>query len=94
MVAIPLEVPLLGQGALSTTSVHTLMLAASAGNIGLAQAILRSNVDISMQADDGSTALHCAAKADQTDMVYLLLESGARSDIVNSKGKVSATNSS
>jgi len=47
-----------------------------------------------MQADDGSTALHCAAKADQTNMICLLIDSEARSDIVNSKGKVAATNSS
>jgi len=70
------------------------MQAASEGNIGLVQAILQSGVNISTQADDESTALHCAAKADQTDMIYLLLESGARSNIVNSKGEVSATNSS
>ena len=70
------------------------MQAASAGNLGLVQAILQSGVDISKQADDGSTALHCAAKADQTGMICLLIESGARSDIVNNKGKVAATNSS
>jgi len=78
---------------LSIASTCTLMQAASAGNLGLVQAILQSGVDISKQADDGSTALHCAAKADHTDMVYLLTESGARSGIVNSKGKVAATNS-
>ena len=79
------------QGVLSITGTHTLMQAASAGNVGFVQAILQSGVDISMQADDGSTALHCAAKADLTDLIYLLIESGARSDIVNSKGKVAAT---
>jgi len=79
---------------LSIASTCTLMQAASAGNLGFVQIILQSGVDISTQADDGSTALHCAAKADQTDMVHLLIESGARSDIVNSKGKVVATKSS
>jgi len=78
---------------LSIANTCTLMQAASAGNLGFVRIILQSGVDISKQADDGSTALHCAAKADQTDMVYLLIESGARSDIVNSKGKVAATNS-
>ena len=87
MAAIPLDVSLNGQSALSIASVHTLMQAASAGNIGLVQAILQSDVDISMQADDGSTALHCAAKADQTDMVNLLIEWGAQSDVLNSKGR-------
>ena len=70
------------------------MQAATAGNLGLVQAILQSGVGISMQADDGSTALHCAAKADQTDMINLLIESGAKSDITNSKGNVDVTSSS
>jgi len=79
---------------LSIASTCTLMQAASAGNLGLIQAILQSGVGISMQADDGSTALHCAAKADQTDMINLLIESGAKSDITNSKGNVDVTSSS
>jgi len=94
LTASPLDVPLTDPGVLLIAGTHTLMQAASAGNVGFVQAILQSGVGISIQADDGSTALHCAAKADQTDMVCLLIESGARSDIVNSKGKVAATNSS
>ena len=59
------------------------MQAASAGQIGLIQAILQSGEDISMQADDGSTALHCAAKAGQIETIRFLIAQGARSNILN-----------
>ncbi|KAH6867990.1 ankyrin repeat-containing domain protein [Alternaria rosae] len=67
--------------------VCTLMQAASMGNVGLLRAILQTGIDISAQADDGSTALHCAAKTDQIEIVNLLVKMGARTDVVNDKGR-------
>jgi len=63
------------------------MQAASAGNIGLVQVTLRIGADISMQADDGSTALHCAVKTNQFDMIKLLLRCGAPLEVQNLNGR-------
>jgi ankyrin repeat protein len=63
------------------------MQAASAGNVGLVRVILQLGIGVSVQADDGSTALHCAARANQVEMIHLLVGWGARSDILNNKGR-------
>jgi ankyrin repeat protein len=44
----------------------TFMQAASTGNIRLVEFALSAGANISMVADDGSTALHCAAKTGQS----------------------------
>ncbi|KAF2818871.1 ankyrin [Ophiobolus disseminans] len=58
-------------------SSSTLMQAASTGNIGLLNILLRLGVDLATRADDGSTALHCAVKTGQMDMIRYLLRHGA-----------------
>jgi ankyrin repeat protein len=63
------------------------MQAASTGNVVFVQIIIRSGVSVSVQADDGCTALHCAAKADQIDMISLLIELGGQLEILNKQGR-------
>lgn len=64
----------------------TLMQAASTGNIGLLEVLLQLGAELSMKADDGSTALHCAAKASQISMIEFLLMRGAPIEALNQKG--------
>ncbi|KAB2105164.1 hypothetical protein AG0111_0g6783 [Alternaria gaisen] len=64
------------------------MQAASAGNIGLVQIIIQLGMGVSTQADDGSTALHCAARANQIEMIHLLVALGAQSDVCNNNGRI------
>jgi ankyrin repeat protein len=54
-----------------------LMRAATLGNITLLQACLQAGIALDSKVDDGSTALHCAARAGQTLTVKLLIEMGA-----------------
>jgi ankyrin repeat protein len=61
------------------------MQAASSGNIALLEVLLRLGADLSVRADDGSTALHCAVIASQISMVECLLKNGARIDPLNQK---------
>jgi ankyrin repeat protein len=63
----------------------TLMQAASTGNVGLLEVLLGLGADLSVRADDGSTALHCAVKASQISMVECLLKNGVRIDALNQK---------
>ena len=63
------------------------MQAASAGNIGLFEILLRLGADLSARADDGSTALHCAVKTGQIDMITFLLRHGAPIDASNQKAR-------
>jgi ankyrin repeat protein len=44
------------------------MEAANAGNVAMLQEILKAGVSISSQADDGRTALHCAARAGHVEV--------------------------
>jgi ankyrin repeat protein len=65
------------------------MQAASAGRIDvLRQCLLQPGFDINVKADDGFTALHCAARAGQTTAVHYLLrhraDSRIRSDNIGS----------
>lgn len=52
----------------------SLMEATTAGNMTLVQENLGAGIDIDAQADDGRTALHCAARADQMEATHFLLE--------------------
>lgn len=59
------------------------METASSGNLSLVQVLLKTEMYINMKADDGSTALHCAAKTDQVEMIALLLSEGAMLEVHN-----------
>jgi ankyrin repeat protein len=63
------------------------MQAASTGNMGLVEFTLMAGANVSMVADDGSTALHCATKTGQIEMMRYLLRIGAKVDTRNSKGR-------
>ncbi|KAH8725574.1 ankyrin repeat-containing domain protein, partial [Phaeosphaeriaceae sp. PMI808] len=63
----------------------TLMQAASMGNVPLAEMMMKHGAQLSIQAADGSTALHCAVKANKTHMTQFLLEAGAPLETRNGK---------
>jgi ankyrin repeat protein len=71
----------------SLVCLPTLMQAAISGNIGLVKAILRLGVEVSSRADDGSTALHCAARADEVEVAHFLLQAGAQIEVRNAKNR-------
>jgi ankyrin repeat protein len=50
---------------------------AAIGNVPALELLLRSGCDIDMEADDGNTALHCAAQNGQTTALKFILENGA-----------------
>ena len=72
---------------MSLANTSTLMQAASAGNIGLVRVVIQLGINVSTQADDGSTALHCAARANQVEMIDLLIALGAQSSVRNDNGR-------
>jgi ankyrin repeat protein len=53
--------------------------AAERGDISLLEACTEAGIPLETKADDGSTALHCAARAGQTAAVQYLLGKGATS---------------
>jgi ankyrin repeat protein len=53
--------------------------AATTGNLAVVAASLDDGIDVNLRADDGSSALHCAARAGHIDVVQVLLQ--ANSDI-------------
>jgi ankyrin repeat protein len=55
-----------------------LLQAAERGNISLLEACMEAGIPLETKADDGSTALHCAARAGQTATVQYLLGKGAQ----------------
>jgi ankyrin repeat protein len=57
--------------------------AATAGNLFVLQASLDSRMDVNIVGDDGSSALHCAARAGQSPAVRYLLEHGAYCEAKN-----------
>ncbi|KAF2127735.1 ankyrin [Dothidotthia symphoricarpi CBS 119687] len=63
----------------------TMLQAASTGNIPLLVSTLDAGIDLSMEADDGSTALHCAVKTNQLDMIQFLIRMGAELETRNLK---------
>ncbi|KAF1850427.1 ankyrin [Cucurbitaria berberidis CBS 394.84] len=83
----PLSSTKLGHtGYLHTCS--TFMQAASLGNITLLEAALDAGIALETIANDGSTALHCAARAGQAMSVQYLLEKGANAERRNDKGRI------
>jgi ankyrin repeat protein len=63
------------------------MEAASTGNSWLLGHMLQMGVDVNVQAQDGYTALHCAAKIGQVAIISFLLDKGAAVDPQNMKIK-------
>jgi ankyrin repeat protein len=57
--------------------------AATVGNLFIVEAALNSGMDINIAGDDGSSALHCAARAGQSSAIQYLLEQGADRDAKN-----------
>jgi ankyrin repeat protein len=64
-----------------------LMEAASTGNTALLDYALQLGLDVNMVAEDGYTALHCAARAGKTAMIQQLLQLGAALDYCNTEQK-------
>lgn len=67
----------------------TILQAANAGNITLLNLALSSGTNLAAIGDDGSTALHCAAREGHTDILKRLLELGASPDLRNRQGRTS-----
>jgi ankyrin repeat protein len=59
--------------------------AASAGNLTAIRLCIASGIDVNIVADDRSSALHCAARAEQTAAVQYLLSTGADASAKNEK---------
>ncbi|KAK5684750.1 hypothetical protein LTS10_002824 [Elasticomyces elasticus] len=82
---------LLGRGAnpdLQTQArVAPLHVAACSGDVETLHIILESDLDIAIQAEDGSTALVAASCASKSDAVRLLLQYGAPTNIQNLDGE-------
>ncbi|KAF2846620.1 ankyrin, partial [Plenodomus tracheiphilus IPT5] len=73
------------EGDTSSTRVASGMQAASAGNFGLLEVALNTGFDVRTTADDGSTALHCAAITNGVGMVSHLLNLGATTEAHNQR---------
>ncbi len=58
------------------------------GGLDVVQRLVLADVDLNAISREGRTALHTAAAWCNTDIVALLLEAGARTDIKNSEGKL------
>lgn len=64
-------------------NVSVLMQAASSGDITTLELLMNSGFTTETRADDGSTALHCAARNGQAKTVQYLLRKGANCDVNN-----------
>jgi ankyrin repeat protein len=61
------------------------MEAASIGDTSILEYLLSKGVHVDIQAEDGCTALHCAAKTGSIATISFLLDNGAMVDLCNSK---------
>jgi hypothetical protein len=61
------------------------MKAASIGNTSFLEHLLCTGLHVDIQAEDGYTALHCAAKTGSVATISCLLHNGATVDLCNSK---------
>ncbi|KAF2647105.1 ankyrin repeat protein, partial [Lophiostoma macrostomum CBS 122681] len=61
--------------------------AASAGQVEHLKILISSGVGISAKGDDGSTALHCAARTGQLSVIDYLLGSNADIEAKNDSGR-------
>jgi len=64
------------------------MQVATLGDLNRLRIFLDAGLAVDTKADDGSTVLHCAARAGQVEMVNHLLEVGARVDARNGKDRL------
>jgi ankyrin repeat protein len=79
-----------GQKTQEVNQVHgweVLMDAASTGNIPLLDILLEQGIVVDTIAEDGYTAMHCAARSGQVAMIRHLLSKGANIDAANLKVK-------
>jgi len=67
---------------------RVMMSAASTGDVLRLAYLLQRRLDVNMKADDGYTALHCAARAGQVAAVRYLLENGADINASNEQAKL------
>ncbi|MCF6326472.1 MAG: ankyrin repeat domain-containing protein [Devosiaceae bacterium] len=58
------------------------------GGFEVAQFLIASGADLNLISREGRTALHTAAAWCNSQIVALLLDAGARTDIANSEGKI------
>jgi serine/threonine-protein phosphatase 6 regulatory ankyrin repeat subunit A/serine/threonine-protein phosphatase 6 regulatory ankyrin repeat subunit B len=66
-----------------------LMRASNTGRIDILELCLRSGLHIDMKADDGFSALHCAARMNQVETLKYLLRCGADVNIYSDNGNSS-----
>ena len=64
-----------------------LLQAATAGNVDLLETCLQAGVSIESIADDGSTPLHCSARAGQVAIVEILIQKEANLSVCNVKSR-------
>ena len=67
---------------------RVMMSAASTGDVLRLAHLLQRGLDVNMKADDGYTALHCAARAGQAAAVRYLLHHGANINASNEQAKL------
>jgi ankyrin repeat protein len=73
------------QDLLRLRRVHMFQLAES-GNVEYMKTLLKAGAVLDIQGDDGSTLLHCSARAGQIEMVKYLLDQKVNTNQRNSKG--------
>jgi ankyrin repeat protein len=59
---------------------------ASNGNFNSVKRLLSTGCNVDLRADDGSTALHCAARTGQTAVLQMLISYGADLNVENHRG--------
>ena len=62
------------------------MLAATAGNLAVVEALLAAGADVEIRDKEGETALTLAADSGNTDVVQTLLGAGADANVKNGDG--------
>ncbi|KAF2122387.1 ankyrin repeat-containing domain protein [Lophiotrema nucula] len=72
---------------IAITNRSALLDAAASGRVTFMETLLEIGIDISVKGDDGSTALHCAARAGQSAAIRFALEKGAQVQELSSKGR-------
>ena len=69
-------------------SVSNFMQVATLGDLNRLRVFLDAGMTVDTKADDGSTVLHCAARAGQVEVVNYLLDVGARVDTRNGSDRL------
>lgn len=76
-------------GKTTTLNCSTFMDAANTGRVDVLQYCLRAGLDVNLKADDGFTALHCAARLNQAETLKYLLQCGANANVYSDNGNPS-----